>query len=140
MMETINDRIKALVPALGFKSLDSFDRSLGKVRSTTKNITGPRQTRPGYDYLDNILSTYPNVDSNWLMRGHGNMFFPDKPKEEYVETLEQKIEALERANRRYETMIDMAAQNRLGNFQPLSKKAPVIKFYPYLHRELAKVG
>lgn len=140
MMETINERLKILIPALGFSSLDKFDLAIGRARSTTKNITGPRQTKPGSDYLETILTIFPKVDANWLIKGHGEMFFPDKPKQEYVESLEQRLELAERANRRYEAALDLVAQSRLGNFQPLSKNAPVIKFYPNLHRELAKVG
>ena len=129
-METINQRIQVLIPTLGFDSTDKFDKALKKTRGTSHKIVGSRQSKPGSDYLEKILIVFPNVDARWLLTGNGEMFTPEKLKKDYVETIEQKIEALERANRRYETMIDMAAQSRAVNFQPLSEGTHVREIYP----------
>ena len=130
MKETINDRLEILIKALGFSSLNAFDKVLEVPRNTTVCYVGEQRSRPGSGYLEKIALRFSNVDTRWLLAGEGEIFFPEKMKKEYVESLEQKIEALERANRRYETMIDMAAQSRAINFQPLSEETHVREIYP----------
>lgn len=139
MTETINERLQILINALGFKSLNQFDRALGVTRNTTShycNVEKPK--KPGPDFLGKILITFPQVDGRWLLIGSGEMFTPDKLYKEYVENLEQKLLESEKKSRRYETMIDMAAQRNMPNFQPLSDVPPVTPIYPLFSRILLK--
>jgi hypothetical protein len=139
-METIHERLKILIPALGFSSLDKFDIALGRARSTTKNITGSRKTKPGYDYLNSILALFPKVDANWLFKGKGEMFFPEQPKRDYIEILEKELEDERRKSRRYEAALDIVAQRNQVNFQRLSKKTPAREIVVIFDRKLSKIA
>ncbi len=138
-METINQRIKILIPALGFSSLNQFDRALGVARNTSAHYCSEGK-KPGPDYTEKILNTFTQVDALWLMTGKGDMFFPEKMKREYIEALEKRLEAAERRASRYETMIDMAAQNRNVNFQRLRENAPVREIYTLYRKSSVKVA
>jgi hypothetical protein len=139
-METIHERLKILIPALGFNSLDKFDLALGRARSTTKNITGSRKTKPGYDYLNTILALFPKVDANWLFKGKGEMFFPEQPKRDIIEILEKELEEEKRKSRRYEAALDIVAQRNQVNFQRLSENAPGGKIIQFVAKNLAKIA
>lgn len=137
-MNTINDRIELLIKALGFKSADGFDKAFGRSRSVTSNITGPKKIKPGADYLAIIREKFPEVNGSWLLNGDGDMLYPHKQRKEYIEDLERKLAEAERANRRYETMIDMAAQRRESNFQQLSKRTPAREIVVLFAKNTAK--
>jgi hypothetical protein len=139
-MNTINDRIEVLIKALGFNSVNQFDIALDKARGTTWKITGSLKQKPGFEYLEIIKKRFPHVDGNWLLSGEGEMLYPEKLRKDYVEAIEQKLEMAERANRRYETMIDMAAQRRETNFQRLSKRTPAREIVVIFDRKLSKIA
>lgn len=137
-METINERIEELIKALGFNSLNKFDKALSVPRNTTLMYCGGKRSKPGPDFINKLLITFPLIDARWLMTGDGEIFSPEKQRKEYVESLEKRLEAVEREKRRYETMIDMAAQRNNSNFQPLSERMPVGKIIQFFANNLAK--
>lgn len=71
-MSTISERIGQLVKTLKMNN-NSFAKSLGKPNSTIVNIVDGR-SKPGYEILEVILETYPDVNPIWLMTGNGEMF------------------------------------------------------------------
>jgi hypothetical protein len=130
MMETINDRIRTLIKALGFENSNQFDKALNKSRNTTHSIVGPRNSKPGADFIETILTIFTQVDARWLLTGYGEMFSPDKFRREYVENLEEKVRNLEQKMAvtsqekvRLEILADSLISQR--NFQRLSRNAPV---------------
>ena len=139
-MNTIKERLLFLMPTLGYKSMNHFDRGLGLSRNTITSYCGENATKePSTSFYKKLLAVHPNIDINWIITGEGNYTRPDWTFKSYVDGLKNELELEKRKATRYEAALDMVAQSRLGNFQPLSKNAPVIKFYPHLHRELAKV-
>ena len=91
----IKERIQALIQALGMsgreicKSIgqsDSWNRTIGK------NI--------GTDVVVNILTTYPQVNINWLILGEGEIF-----RENYPAELKEESNILY-FNKNYETICE----------------------------------
>ena len=73
---------------------------------------------PSLTNILRILSAFPDVSAEWLMRGTGKITV-DTPCQDDVETLEEKdalIQALkEENNRLHDTIVNLA--NSLSNFQ-----------------------
>lgn len=77
-MNGINERIAQLIPLLSRNKSD-FARALGyNYNSIIENIVGKRQNKPGFDILNSILRTFPQVNSTWLMTGEGEMLLDSK--------------------------------------------------------------
>lgn len=73
-MNGINERIAQLVQLLS-RNKNSFAKALGYNYNTSiENIVGKRQTKPGFDFLNALLRTFPEVNATWLMTGEGEMF------------------------------------------------------------------
>ena len=72
MLERLNEYINTK----GF-SMKAFEESVGmsngSLGTTIKNGKGIRT-----DMLENILSVYPELSAEWLLRGVGNMFLDDR--------------------------------------------------------------
>lgn len=72
-MSGINERIAQLVPLLSRSKFD-FAKAMGySYNSVVENIVGKRQTKPGFEVLNTILKTFPQVNATWLMTGEGEM-------------------------------------------------------------------
>ena len=65
-MSGINERIAQLVPLLSRSKFD-FAKAMGYTyNSVVENIVGKRQTKPGFEVLNTILKTFPQVNATWL--------------------------------------------------------------------------
>jgi hypothetical protein len=73
MATTVNERISNLIEKLARNKQKDFAESIGVPPPTINGIIGKRQTEPGYAILNKILEKYPNVNSDWLMKGEGEM-------------------------------------------------------------------
>lgn len=72
-MTGINDRIDKLIRALGYNKT-KFAHALGYNYNTIiESIVGKRQSKPGFDFLNALLTTFPSVNADWLMIGEGEM-------------------------------------------------------------------
>lgn len=71
-MSTINLRIKELIAALS-TSASAFASSINFNRGSLHNIIGPRGSKPSSEVLSAILKAYPQVRSEWLISGEGEM-------------------------------------------------------------------
>ena len=138
-METVNQRIKETIEALGFTSLNAFDKVLGVPRNTTVCYVGDRQVKPGPDYFKKFFLKFPNVDTRWVMTGEGEMFTSEKLRREYIENLEKRLEIRDRDARRLETALDIAS-NRSANFQSVSERTPGVKKVNFYEKYLEKVA
>ncbi len=67
---TIKEKILAFLDAEGIKRIDFFD-SVGIVPSNFKGTA--KQSELGGDKIAKILSLYPRLSAEWLMRGSGSM-------------------------------------------------------------------
>jgi hypothetical protein len=72
MGTTISQRFEALIKALKMNN-NSFANSIGKTSTMIKFIIDGK-SKPGFDLLEQVLLTYPNVNSEWLLKGEGEMF------------------------------------------------------------------
>lgn len=72
-MGSINERLVLLISTLNLNN-NSFAKELGVSPTVTYNIIGGRFSKPSYDLLEKIISTFDNVNPNWLMKGDGDMF------------------------------------------------------------------
>ncbi len=81
-MKTINQRIELLIKHLG-KNKNSFAKDIGVAAGVIQNILGARQSKPGFDLLNKISSSF-EVRAEWLLNGKGSMF--NEPKSEQKTT------------------------------------------------------
>lgn len=77
-MSGINERIAQLVPLLS-PNKNAFAKALGySYNSMIENIVGKRQSKPGYDFLNALMITFPQVNSTWLLTGEGEIISTGK--------------------------------------------------------------
>ena len=80
---TINRRIEKIIEHVGNKS--SFSRAIGVRPSVIQNITGQKQSKPGFILLQKILTKFENLDAEWLILGKGTMWKPAKPNAKKIQ-------------------------------------------------------
>lgn len=72
----IKERIQVLIEALGISGRE-FCKSIGQSNSWNRTIG----KNIGTDIAVKILSTYPQVNINWLILGEGEIFTDNHPSE-----------------------------------------------------------
>ncbi len=70
---TIEARLQALIDALNISVLE-FARQLGERRGEKVYHILHGRLKPRYDTIQKILTIYPQVNADWLLRGEGLMF------------------------------------------------------------------
>lgn len=73
---TINRRIEKLIEHVGNKS--SFSRAIGVRPSVIQNITGQKQSKPGFILIQKILTKFEDLNAEWLILGKGTIWKPEK--------------------------------------------------------------
>lgn len=89
------ERIKSLISHLGL-STRGFALNCGIRQNTLSNqLNGVREL--SLSTITAILSAYPNVSSEWIMRGEGEMFKVEaiNAKSETIALLNERIKELE---------------------------------------------
>lgn len=88
-------RFAEILKNLG-KNANSLSKELGLSQTALKKvITGEHQ--PSSKVLIPLLEKYPQVNSNWLLTGRGEMFLKEtisSEKDKLIEVLEKNIEDL----------------------------------------------
>ncbi len=69
----INDRIAALIESLGI-SPNRFCEAVKVNPTVIHNIIKGRRSKPSYDLLEKILTSYEEISSDWLLRGEGGIW------------------------------------------------------------------
>lgn len=77
LQETINERIKFLIEALGM-SVRGFSLEIGSSDTNTRNYLD-RGSKPGADYLERIVRRFDAVNGTWLLTGLGEPFLTSHP-------------------------------------------------------------
>lgn len=82
MENEINDRILIYIKHIGMNK-NSFSLKLGHTNSTIiNNIVQGRRNKPSYEVIFKILTTFENINAEWLITGRGEMLKePDKLEE-----------------------------------------------------------
>lgn len=72
----IQDRILAYID---YKKLNrnSFSNAIGVSPQTIHHIVAGRRTKPGFEILEKIVSTFSDMNSEWLLTGVGKMLKKD---------------------------------------------------------------
>lgn len=123
------------------QSPSKFADELGVIRSSISHIISGRN-KPGLDLIQKLLTTFPEVDADWLLLGKGKMIQPKlaEPKspsaqlslfeQERQESKEQEVKKEEAVKKTAENIKDYQI-NQTGNISQnlqeiSSSKAPVI--------------
>ena len=72
-MSTIKERITEFIESKGI-SVNAFETSVGLSKSYMAKVKGSL----GSDILEKILTTYPEINCMWLIKGEGEMFRTEK--------------------------------------------------------------
>lgn len=75
----MHDRIKIWIECKGLKS-SSFADKIGVNRATISHILSGRN-KPSIDFLHKMISTFPDLNLNWIVSGEGFMYKSDETKE-----------------------------------------------------------
>lgn len=92
---TINERVDVLIKHLR-KNAKTFAESINKTPTAISTIVNGRN-KPGFDLLEAIFKTYPQISRDWLLLGEGPMILDDSAKMEsitqkkYVTSLEERV-------------------------------------------------
>jgi transcriptional regulator with XRE-family HTH domain len=78
MQTTINQRVKILIDHFAEGNQRDFAKAIGLSPSTINTVIGSRQTKPGYEIINAIISRYDNVNTEWLFKGTGEMLLTDQ--------------------------------------------------------------
>lgn len=88
----INDRIFHLIKVLKLNPT-SFSESLDVNVTVIFNIIKGRRSKPSYDLISKILSTYKKVSTEWLIKGKGPMWADDVVATERFAPSDVRLEA-----------------------------------------------
>lgn len=99
METTIAQRFELLITELKMNN-NSFAKSIGVSTTAVVSVISGRN-KPGFELVANILSTYNNLNSDWLIKGEGDMF-----KVESVLSTDSDSKLWERLFDRYEKTIE----------------------------------
>ena len=75
----MHDRIKIWIESNGLKS-SSFADKIGVNRSTVSHVLSGRN-KPSVDFIEKMIRSFPDLNSNWLVVGDGFMRKSDNIKE-----------------------------------------------------------
>lgn len=70
---SINERIMQLVDFKANKNQKKFAEMINFAPQVISNIVSGRKSKPSFDVLNAILSSFVDIDANWLITGQGEM-------------------------------------------------------------------
>ncbi len=79
----MNQRLQQFLAAENISQSQFADR-IGVARANISHILAGRN-RPGFDFLERIARSYPDLSLEWLITGRGRMFNPAKSALEAAE-------------------------------------------------------
>lgn len=128
---TINERIGFILKEKNLTA-NEFAAKL-EVRSSNIShiITG--RNKPSFDFLEKLISVFPELNTLWLIKGEGDIYISDN-KEEETENVEEdtKPEVVVHGLNR-ETNISMQT-NLFGELEELERPNPKLKKTTFLSK------
>lgn len=82
MNKTVNEKIAKVIEHYEL-NVNSFSRKVGKSSPTIRNIVDGR-SKPGYDVIEAILTSFPELNSDYFFRDDPEMFKQEKPVAQVV--------------------------------------------------------
>lgn len=74
MEDTISDRVRLIIKALGYNKR-TFSQAIGLSNDVTIGRIINEQREPSYKILNSIIQTFGNINANWLLTGKGEMLY-----------------------------------------------------------------
>lgn len=154
METTIGERFSQLIEVQKLTT-NAFATSLGKPYTSIKVILDGI-SKPGFELIEKVLTTYPNVSSAWLLLGEGSMFRtfdnqsdkPDNYLREHLHTLEENFNRLavqlEKKDQQLEAAVETAKglQRTIdaligmpGKFVDVSRECRVLPLWPVAEKK-----
>ena len=113
------ERLRNLIEELNMNK-NSFSVKLGVSPTIIHNIIDGRGSKPSYEVLHKIVTTFKNVNAYWLLMGEGDMLIQSNEKEKLVlskSELELKNEKIvlyeELLKAKEETIVSQKSENQL---------------------------
>jgi len=79
----MQDQIQEILTKEGLSSSQFADR-IGVQRSSISHVLSGRN-KPGFDFIQKILSAFPEINGDWLITGLGDMYKKKTPSGELFE-------------------------------------------------------
>ncbi|HAS46827.1 MAG TPA: hypothetical protein DCS93_40455 [Microscillaceae bacterium] len=113
------ERLRNLIEELNMNK-NSFSVKLGVSPTIIHNIIDGRGSKPSYEVLHKIVTTFKHVNAYWLLMGEGDMLIQSNEKEKLVlskSELELKNEKIvlyeELLKAKEETIVSQKSENQL---------------------------
>lgn len=116
---TIKEKILTFLDAEGIKKTDFFE-AVGLSPSNFKGIA--KQTELGGEKIAKILTRYPQLSAEWLMRGIGPMLLTKADIQTAQPPLEDKIQTYEESNITALSPFVERLMDKLDNQEAISRK------------------
>lgn len=120
-MKTIGERFKKIIETENMNAF-SFSKRIGVSNTAiAKIIKG--ESKPGYDVMESVLQEFPNLNTDWLMNGNGEMWKevvgsdnrPDNYLQSHLKNLEEQFsrlnQQLEVKDRQIERLMDLLGKH-----------------------------
>jgi len=100
MRTSVNDRISELINGLG-SNPNAFAEAIGVKATVIYNIIKGRRSKPSFEVLQKIFTTYQALNVYWLIKGEGEVWTEEHLTEEIVKEKrvrldQQVVELLEK--------------------------------------------
>lgn len=83
----INFRIKQLIDYKTNGNQKKFSEIIGFKPQVISNIVSGRMTKPSFEVLNSIISSFVDIDSQWLLTGKGKILKNDNKSEDDLKTV-----------------------------------------------------
>jgi hypothetical protein len=93
---TVSERIIMLIKHFSQGNKAAFGRAADIQSGVLAGIIGGRESKPGFEILQKLLTAYPTVNPRWLLFGQGEMLedkllhplTPSKPNDELTSPMQ----------------------------------------------------
>lgn len=108
----INERILYLIDFKASSNKKKFSEMIGYAPQVISNIVSGRKTKPSFEVIHKILSSFVDISADWLLTGKGEMLRASgsagpatADQSEILELLRWKVDRLEEENKELKEQI-----------------------------------
>jgi len=102
MNDNITERINEIMQFFKMKKSD-FSKGIGLDNYSTIARIAAGEYKPSYEVLNKIINSFPEINSDWLLTGKGEMLnnqsIVEEPQTEYYNVIAEKEKIIEWLNR-----------------------------------------
>lgn len=129
---SINERILYLIDFKASGNKKKFSEIIGYAPQVISNIVSGRKTKPSFEVIHKILSSFVDISADWLLTGKGEMLRASRSagpatadQSEILELLRWKVDRLEEENKELKEQI--SGLKRELDQSPSSTRKPELK-------------